>query len=36
MSKGKTYLNCVSEFKKKEIEELGIGGEKISIIPDGC
>jgi glycosyltransferase involved in cell wall biosynthesis len=30
-----TYLNCVSNGQKKEMEQLGILGEKISIIPMG-
>jgi len=30
-----TYLNCVSNGQKKEMEQLGIMGEKISIIPMG-
>ena len=30
-----THLNCVSEVQKKEIEQLGIMNEKISIIPMG-
>lgn len=28
-----TYLNCVSEVQKKEVEHLGIRSEKISVIP---
>src|SRR4030067_490140 len=30
-----THLNCVSNVQKKEMEQLGITGEKISIIPMG-
>ena len=30
-----THLNCVSEIQKKEMEQLGIMGEKISTIPMG-
>src|SRR4030042_441582 len=30
-----THLNCVSNGQKKEMEQLGITGEKISIIPMG-
>ncbi len=33
--KNATHLNCVSKIQKKEIEQLGIINEKISIIPMG-
>jgi glycosyltransferase involved in cell wall biosynthesis len=33
--KNATHLNCVSDIQKKEIEQLGITSEKISIIPMG-
>jgi glycosyltransferase involved in cell wall biosynthesis len=29
------HITCVSEVQKKEIEQLGIGGEKISVFPMG-
>jgi len=33
--KNATYLNCVSEVQKRELERMGIPNEKISIIPMG-
>ena len=33
--KNATHINCVSEVQEKEMEQLGITGEKISIIPMG-
>jgi len=35
VSKNAIHLNCVSEVQKKQIEQLGIMGEKISVIPMG-
>jgi L-malate glycosyltransferase len=35
VSKNAAYLNCVSNVQKKEMEQLGIVSEKISIIPMG-
>ncbi len=30
-----THLTCVSEYQKKEMEEMGLSGEKISVFPMG-
>jgi glycosyltransferase involved in cell wall biosynthesis len=35
VSKNSIYVNCVSEVQKKQIKQLGIMGEKISVIPMG-
>jgi glycosyltransferase involved in cell wall biosynthesis len=35
VSKNTIHLNCVSEVQKKQIEQLGVMGEKVSTIPMG-